>query len=189
MSDKDDRLASLRTGVLLDNGGANGAAAEVSVDLGGDPGFGEGLCHRIETGRKHAHETANKIDLGRCGGCLACRFSARRTCQRGQNQGCQQPDCGPSRAGMRSCGKNADRHNPSQASTSPSADSNRARPSLPPCAGSIRFSGCGIMPSTLPALLTMPAMLLSEPFGIGVGGVAKGNLVAGFDLGERRRNR
>ena len=44
--------------------------------------------------------------------------------------------------------------------------SNRPRPSRPPCSASIRFSGCGIMPSTLPASLRMPAMSLMEPLGL-----------------------
>ena len=37
---------------------------------------------------------------------------------------------------------------------------------VPPCAASIRFSGCGIRPSTLPRSLMMPAMSLIEPFGL-----------------------
>ena len=41
---------------------------------------------------------------------------------------------------------------------------NRLRPSVPPCIGSIAFSGWGIMPRTLPASLMMPAMLRCEPF-------------------------
>ena len=48
----------------------------------------------------------------------------------------------------------------------PSTLSKSARPSLPPCNDSMRFSGCGISPSTLPSALTMPAMSLIEPFGL-----------------------
>src|SRR5690606_23416234 len=47
-----------------------------------------------------------------------------------------------------------------------SALSNSGRPSMPPCAASMRFSGCGISPSTLPESLMMPAMSLIEPFGL-----------------------
>ena len=41
--------------------------------------------------------------------------------------------------------------------------SNKARPSVPPWAASIIRSGWGIMPSTLPAALSTPAMLRAEP--------------------------
>ena len=47
--------------------------------------------------------------------------------------------------------------------------SNSGRPSVPPSSGSIRSSGWGIMPSTLPASLRMPAILLSEPLGLAAG--------------------
>ena len=40
---------------------------------------------------------------------------------------------------------------------------NSPRPSVQPIAGSTWFSGCGIIPSTFPRSLTMPAMALSEP--------------------------
>ena len=45
-------------------------------------------------------------------------------------------------------------------STSPA---NSPRPSVEPIAASTWFSGCGIMPSTLPRSLTMPAMALIAP--------------------------
>jgi len=45
-----------------------------------------------------------------------------------------------------------------------SSPSNRRRPSSLPCAASITRSGCGIMPSTLPPSLRMPAMLRADPF-------------------------
>jgi len=43
------------------------------------------------------------------------------------------------------------------------AFSNRARPSVPPCACSTARSGCGIMPSTLPSAFRTPAMSRCEP--------------------------
>ena len=43
------------------------------------------------------------------------------------------------------------------------AASNIRRPSVPPWASSISRSGWGIMPSTLPASLRMPAMARAEP--------------------------
>src|SRR3989454_9043359 len=46
---------------------------------------------------------------------------------------------------------------------------NSFRPSVPPSSASEQRSGCGIMPSTLPRALTMPAMLCSEPFGFAAG--------------------
>ena len=39
-------------------------------------------------------------------------------------------------------------------------------PSMPPSAGSEDRSGWGIMPTTLPPALQMPAILSSEPFGL-----------------------
>ena len=41
--------------------------------------------------------------------------------------------------------------------------SNSFLPSSPPCAASLRRSGCGIMPSTLPASFNTPAMSRAEP--------------------------
>ena len=41
--------------------------------------------------------------------------------------------------------------------------SNSARPSVLPCSGSIARSGCGIMPRTLPASLSTPAISRREP--------------------------
>ncbi len=43
---------------------------------------------------------------------------------------------------------------------------NSARPSMPPCAASIRFSGCGIRPSTFLSRLNTPAMSATEPLGL-----------------------
>ena len=51
----------------------------------------------------------------------------------------------------------------------PSALSNRPRPSMPPCAASIKSSGCGMRPSTLPSLLKTPAMSRSDPLGFAPG--------------------
>src|SRR4029077_9427836 len=42
---------------------------------------------------------------------------------------------------------------------------NSFSPSVPPSSGSEHRSGCGIMPSTLPRALTMPAMLCVDPLG------------------------
>jgi hypothetical protein len=47
--------------------------------------------------------------------------------------------------------------------TASSSPSNIRRPSVPPCAASMRRSGCGIMPITLPALFSTPAMLRADP--------------------------
>lgn len=44
--------------------------------------------------------------------------------------------------------------------------SNSRSPSVPPTSGSIRFSGCGIRPSTFSLGENTPAMLRSEPFGL-----------------------
>src|SRR5919201_3097975 len=44
-------------------------------------------------------------------------------------------------------------------------DRNSRRPSVPPSSGSAARSGCGIIPSTFPALLTIPAMLWADPLG------------------------
>src|SRR6185312_2482415 len=53
---------------------------------------------------------------------------------------------------------------------SPSAtERNSFRPSEPPRSASAQRSGCGIMPSTLPRLLMMPAMLCREPLGLAPG--------------------
>src|SRR5690606_32303584 len=49
--------------------------------------------------------------------------------------------------------------------TASSTLSKRARPSVAPFIGSIMFSGCGIMPKTLPRSFRMPAMSFSEPLG------------------------
>src|SRR2546422_3338091 len=46
---------------------------------------------------------------------------------------------------------------------------NSLSPSVPPSSASAHRSGCGIMPSTLPRLLMIPAMLCSEPFGLAFG--------------------
>jgi len=43
--------------------------------------------------------------------------------------------------------------------------SNIGRPSVPPCSGSIRFSGCGIIPRIVPPP-RIPAMLSIDPFGL-----------------------
>ncbi|TWG98481.1 hypothetical protein L598_001800000670 [Mesorhizobium sp. J18] len=48
----------------------------------------------------------------------------------------------------------------------PTRPSNSARPSVPPWADSIRFSGCGISPRTFPPSLTIPAISLIEPLGL-----------------------
>src|SRR5437667_512476 len=48
-------------------------------------------------------------------------------------------------------------------------DRNSFRPSVPASQASGQPRGCGIMPSTLPRALTMPAMLCSEPFGFAAG--------------------
>src|ERR1700686_5385567 len=45
------------------------------------------------------------------------------------------------------------------------AERNSLSPSVPPSSASAQRSGCGIMPSTLPRALTIPAMLCSEPLG------------------------
>ena len=44
-------------------------------------------------------------------------------------------------------------------------DSKIPNPSIPPINFSQAFSGCGIIPKTLPSLLIIPAMLLIEPLG------------------------
>src|SRR3981081_1680067 len=46
---------------------------------------------------------------------------------------------------------------------------NSLSPSVPPSSASAQRSGCGIMPSTLPRLFTMPAMLCSEARGLDAG--------------------
>src|SRR4029077_13425964 len=48
-------------------------------------------------------------------------------------------------------------------------DRNSLRPSVPPSSGSEQRSGCGIIPSTLPRLLVMPAMLWRDPLGFAQG--------------------
>ena len=48
----------------------------------------------------------------------------------------------------------------------PAAPRRIPRPSIPPISGSQQRSGCGIMPSTLPSRLRMPAMFRLEPFGL-----------------------
>ena len=75
-------------------------------------------------------------------------------------------------------------------------DSNSTRPSSLPSAASHARSGCGIRPTTLRASLQMPAMLLTEPFGIGGVGdlarrvaVAEDDAAARFELRDRRRDR
>src|SRR6266851_594239 len=45
---------------------------------------------------------------------------------------------------------------------------NSFSPSVPPSSASEQRSGCGIMPSTLPRALTMPAMLCIDPLGLEV---------------------
>ena len=50
--------------------------------------------------------------------------------------------------------------------TTLSMDSKMKRPSVPPRAASQHRSGWGIMPSTLPRSLIIPAMFSSEPFGL-----------------------
>ena len=50
--------------------------------------------------------------------------------------------------------------------TRASIDSKTPSPSADPSSGSTARSGCGIMPSTLPASLTMPAMARMEPLGL-----------------------
>src|SRR4029077_17588774 len=42
-------------------------------------------------------------------------------------------------------------------------------PSVPPSSGPDALSGCGIMPTTLPPALQMPAILPSEPLGLADG--------------------
>src|SRR5262249_21757524 len=44
--------------------------------------------------------------------------------------------------------------------------SNSRRPSSPPRTPSAKRSGCGIIPSTLPRALVMPAMSAREPLGL-----------------------
>ncbi len=44
--------------------------------------------------------------------------------------------------------------------------SKSGRQSLLPCSGSIMFSGCGIMPMTLPCSFEMPAMSFIAPLGL-----------------------
>src|SRR5437763_850306 len=44
--------------------------------------------------------------------------------------------------------------------------SNIGRQSVEPWSGSIMFSGCGIMPMTLPRSFMMPAMSLTAPLGL-----------------------
>ena len=72
------------------------------------------------------------------------------------------------------------------------------RPSAPPSSGSATRSGCGMMPTTLPAAFEMPAMSLAEPFGLGWSGEpSTGRHVAQHDpplglehrAGCRRRRR
>src|SRR3954467_7702375 len=53
-----------------------------------------------------------------------------------------------------------------QAATLLRMDSNSRTPSSEPSSELQARSGCGIMPSTLPASLTMPAMFRSEPLGL-----------------------
>src|SRR6185437_15807784 len=53
-----------------------------------------------------------------------------------------------------------------QTETRARTDSNNARPSLEPRSGSTARSGCGIIPRTFPASLTMPAMARVEPLGL-----------------------
>lgn len=50
--------------------------------------------------------------------------------------------------------------------TAASALSNSGRPSVPPFSGSMRFSGCGIMPRMLRLSERMPAISSAEPFGL-----------------------
>src|SRR5207302_5704972 len=50
-------------------------------------------------------------------------------------------------------------------------DRNSSSPSVPPSAASAQRSGCGIMPSTLPRSLTIPATWCSEPLGLAEGSV------------------
>ena len=65
-------------------------------------------------------------------------------------------------------------------------DSNSTRPSALPSAVSHARSGCGINPTTLRASLQMPAMLLSDPFGLdGVGDLAAGVAVSEHDAPAR----
>ena len=60
----------------------------------------------------------------------------------------RRPEAAPSfRSSTAICGTG------SQAATVSSNPSNKRRPSTPPCAGSIARSGCGISPSTLPAVV------------------------------------
>src|SRR4029077_2194125 len=60
-------------------------------------------------------------------------------------------------------------HETSTLSAPPATDRKSLRPSAPPSSGSAQRSGWGIIPSTLPRLLTIPAMLCSEPFGLALG--------------------
>ena len=48
----------------------------------------------------------------------------------------------------------------------------KPRPSGTPSSASATRSGWGMMPTTVPAALQMPAMWLAEPFGLGWSGEA-----------------
>ena len=67
--------------------------------------------------------------------------------------------------------------------TASSRPSNSRRPSVPPWAGSTIRSGCGIMPSTLPASLRMPAMLARRA--VDLAGIAEGDPAFALEPVER----
>ena len=71
------------------------------------------------------------------------------------------------------------------AATSSKMLSNSARPSVPPCAASIRFSGCGIMPRTFFCVVEDAGDVMDRTVGIGAHGIAEGDLVLVLDAGER----
>src|SRR4029077_15741346 len=79
------------------------------------------------------------------------------------------PDSGGApRAGRRRGQDRSDSHQRLPASDCHAASEvKKPRPSWVPCSGSIAFSGCGIRPTTVPAGLQIPAMLRSEPLGLG----------------------
>ncbi len=62
--------------------------------------------------------------------------------------------------------------------------SNSARPSLPPSSGSIARSGCGIMPSTLPALVEHPGDVAARA--VDLLGVAERHAALALEPVERR---
>lgn len=114
----------------------------------------------IACGKRHAlHHRQSRLAAKRPGRGCWTRAGGRRTAGRERHDGGdadqREPMAGTTRV---------------QAASSreprPSALSKIPRPSEPPCSGSMRFSGCGMRPSTLPRSFMMPAMSLIAPFGL-----------------------